>query len=108
LTAKTVADVLERYGVEEVVVTGGGIRNPTLMGLLRCYAPAVRLRTTEDWGISSEAKEAYAFAVLGFLSVHDVAGTVPTCTGAEWATVLGSIAPALKPLALSTPAKSAR
>jgi anhydro-N-acetylmuramic acid kinase len=43
-------------------------------------------------GTTSEAKEeAYAFAVLGFLSVHDVAGMVPTSTGAERATVLGSV-----------------
>jgi anhydro-N-acetylmuramic acid kinase len=107
LTAKTVADALNRYSVEEVVASGGGTRNPTLMGMLRSNAPTARLQKIEDWGISSEAKEAYAFAVLGFLSVHDVSGTVPACTGAERAAVLGSITPGLKPLALPTPAKSA-
>jgi anhydro-N-acetylmuramic acid kinase len=106
LTARTVANALERYGVTEVVASGGGTRNPTLMSMLGGGAPAVRLRTIEDWGIPSEAKEAYAFAALGFLSVHGVAGTVPACTGANRATVLGSIIPGSEPLMLPAPAGS--
>jgi anhydro-N-acetylmuramic acid kinase len=100
LTARTVADSLNRYGVNEVVASGGGTRNPTLMGMLQRGVADVNLRTTEEWGIPSEAKEAYAFAVLGFLSIHGAAGTVPTCTGAERATVLGNITPGLEPLTL--------
>jgi anhydro-N-acetylmuramic acid kinase len=97
LTARTVANALNnRYDVGEVVISGGGTRNPTLMRMLQSDAPAVRLRKIEDWGIPSEAKEAYAFAVLGFLSVHGVAGIVPACTGAQRATVLGSITPGLE------------
>jgi anhydro-N-acetylmuramic acid kinase len=106
LTTRTVADVLDRYGVSEVVVSGGGTRNPTLMRMLRSDAPTVRLREIEDWGIPSEAKEAYAFTVLGFLSVHGVAGTLPSCTGAQRAAVLGNITPGLEPLVLPAPAKS--
>jgi anhydro-N-acetylmuramic acid kinase len=41
----------------------------------------VRLRTIEDWGIPSGAKEAYAFALMGFLSVHGLPSNVPACTG---------------------------
>ncbi len=101
LTARTVADALERYGVDEVAVSGGGTRNPTLMSMLQGEAPGVRWRKIEDWGIPSEAKEAYAFAVLGFLSFYGVAGTIPACTGAGHATVLGSITPGHnRPLAL--------
>jgi anhydro-N-acetylmuramic acid kinase len=106
LTARTVADALNRHGVGEVVASGGGTHNSSLMRLLRSDVPATRLRKIEAWGIPSEAKEAYAFAVLGFLSMHGVAGTVPTCTGAVRATVLGSITPGPEPLALPTPAKS--
>jgi anhydro-N-acetylmuramic acid kinase len=104
LTARTVAKALERYGVTEVVASGGGTRNPTLMSMLEGCAPAVRLRRIEDWGIPSEAKEAYAFAVLGFLSAHGVAGTVPACTGAKRATVLGNFTPGSEPLMLPAPA----
>ncbi len=100
LTAETVADALRRNGVAEVIAAGGGTRNPTLMSMLRSAAPDVRLGTVEEWGIASEAKEAYAFGVLGFLTVHGLAGAVPSCTGARRATVLGSITPGRDPLVL--------
>jgi anhydro-N-acetylmuramic acid kinase len=106
LTTRTVADALDRYGVREVVVSGGGTRNPTLMSMLRSQPHGRGTALIEDWGIPSEAKEAYAFAVLGFLSVHGAAGTVPTCTGAKRATVLGSITPGLEPLTLPEPAEN--
>jgi anhydro-N-acetylmuramic acid kinase len=66
----------------------------------------VRLRTIEDWGIPSGAKEAYAFALMGFLSVHGLPSNVPACTGRS-AVVLGSITPAREPLVLPDPATRA-
>jgi anhydro-N-acetylmuramic acid kinase len=83
LTSRTVADALERYDVPEVVASGGGTSNPTLMGMLQEDTKEVRLRTIEDWGIPSGAKEAYAFALMGFLSVHGLPSNVPSCTGAR-------------------------
>lgn len=103
LTANTIAESLRRYGVEEVVVSGGGASNPSLMRMLETSAEGTRLRAIEDWGIPSEAKEAYAFAVLGFLTLHGAAGTMPSCTGAGRATVLGNITPGLEPLVLPVP-----
>jgi 1,6-anhydro-N-acetylmuramate kinase len=97
LTARTVADALERYDVPEVVASGGGTSNPTLMGMLQEDVPEVRLRKIEDWGIPSGAKEAYAFALMGFLSVHGLPSNVPSCTGARSAVVLGSITPGRSP-----------
>jgi anhydro-N-acetylmuramic acid kinase len=107
LTSRTVADALERYDVPEVVASGGGISNPTLMGMLQEDAPNVRLRTIEDWGIPSGAKEAYAFALMGFLSVHGLPSNVPSCTGARSAVVLGSITPGRSSLVLPDPAPRA-
>ena len=107
LTARTVADALERFEVPEVVVSGGGTSNPTLMGMLQEQAPQVRLRKIEDWGIPSGAKEAYAFALMGFLSVHGLPSNVPSCTGARSAVVLGSITPGRSPLMLPDPAPRA-
>ena len=104
LTSRTVADALERYEVPEVVASGGGTSNPTLMGMLQEDAPQVRLRKIEDWGIPSGAKEAYAFALMGFLSVHGLPSNVPSCTGARSAVVLGSITPGRSPLVLPDPA----
>ena len=107
LTARTVADALERYDVPEVVASGGGTSNPTLMGMLEEDAPKARLRTIEDWGIPSGAKEAYAFALMGFLTMHGLPANVPSCTGAHSAVVLGSITPGREPLVLPDPATRA-
>jgi anhydro-N-acetylmuramic acid kinase len=105
LTSDTVAAELDRYGVVEAVASGGGTRNPWLMDRLRERAAGTRLREIEDWGIPSEAKEAYAFAVLGFLTVNGLPGTLPSCTGARRPTVLGSITPGREPLALPAPVR---
>ncbi|WP_406050004.1 anhydro-N-acetylmuramic acid kinase [Kribbella sp. NBC_00889] len=95
LTARTVADAVRRYGGTEVIASGGGIRNPVLMHLLAGELGAVPLRSTDELGLPSATKEAYAFAVLGFLTAHGLGGTVPSCTGALHSSVLGSITPGI-------------
>jgi anhydro-N-acetylmuramic acid kinase len=94
LTARTVADAVRGVGGGEVIASGGGIRNPELMRALRTeLGEAVPLCTSSELGMPSAAKEAYAFAVLGWLSVHGLPGTVPSCTGARHPSVLGSLTP---------------
>lgn len=91
--AEVAAAECRRHGVSEVIASGGGTENPVLMdALARRIAPA-RLRTIDELGVPSAAKEAYAFAILGFLSWHGLPGNVPSCTGARRPVVLGSIAP---------------
>jgi anhydro-N-acetylmuramic acid kinase len=107
LTARTVAGEIERWQVEEVVAAGGGTANPTLMGMLAEAAPEVELRTTEAWGIPSSSKEAYAFALMGYLTMHGLPANVPSCTGAESPVVLGSITPGSSPLVMPDPAPTA-
>ncbi|MEU8222221.1 anhydro-N-acetylmuramic acid kinase [Kribbella sp. NPDC048915] len=92
LTARTVADAVRRYGGTEVVASGGGIQNPVLMHLLADELE-IPVRTTDELGVPSAAKEAYAFAVLGFLTLHGLGGTVPSCTGAAHTSILGSVTP---------------
>jgi len=103
LTARTVADAVLACGGTEVVAAGGGTRNPTLMARLAAALGGVPLGTTADLGVPTAAKEAYAFAVLGYLSVHGLTGTVPSCTGARHASVLGSLTPGRAPLTLPAP-----
>lgn len=104
LTARTVADALLPFGVTEVLASGGGTRNPVLMAELRQeLGAAVRLRTSDALGLPSAAKEAYAFAVLGYLTLHGLPGTLPECTGAAGPRVLGSLTPGRTPLRLPTP-----
>ncbi|MES4908325.1 MULTISPECIES: anhydro-N-acetylmuramic acid kinase [unclassified Streptomyces] len=110
LTAATVADAVRSARAGEVIASGGGTRNPTLLAALRRALGAVPLRTSDELGLPSAAKEAYAFAVLGFLTAQGLAGTVPACTGARHPSVLGSITPGrhglrLPPLARVAPSR---
>ncbi len=93
LTAVTVADAVRSTGATEVVASGGGTLNPVLMAMLRERLGEIPVRTSEDLSMPSAAKEACAFAVLGFLTAHGLPGTVPACTGARQASVLGSLTP---------------
>ncbi|MTE17994.1 anhydro-N-acetylmuramic acid kinase [Streptomyces sp. TRM43335] len=98
LTARTVADAVRAEGGTEVIASGGGTRNPTLMAALGRALGGVPVRVSDELGLPSDAKEAYAFALLGFLTVHGLPGTVPSCTGARRSVVLGSITPGREPL----------
>jgi anhydro-N-acetylmuramic acid kinase len=93
LTARTVADACRSHGVTELIASGGGTKNPVVMGMLREELPGTAVGTVSALGLPPTAKEAYAFAVLGFLTAHGLPGTVPSCTGARHATVLGSVTP---------------
>ncbi|MGW2958956.1 anhydro-N-acetylmuramic acid kinase [Streptomyces sp. NPDC001220] len=93
LTARTVADAVRGVGATEVIASGGGTRNPVLMRLLRALLPKTPVRASDELGLPSAAKEAYAFAVLGFLTAHGLPGTAPTATGARHPSVLGSLTP---------------
>lgn len=93
LTARTVADVITaQRGIQRVVVSGGGLRNPVLMERLAAVLP-VPLVTTTELGLAADAKEAYLFALLGYLSAHGLPGTVAGATGASRPVVLGSLTP---------------
>lgn len=93
LTAVTVSDACRGHGARRVVAAGGGVRNPVLMARLSHHLDGIALTTIDELGLPADAKEAYAFAVLGFLTVNRVPGAVPSCTGARRATVLGSLVP---------------
>ncbi|TGA97583.1 anhydro-N-acetylmuramic acid kinase [Streptomyces sp. MZ04] len=101
LTARTVADAVRSVGASEVIASGGGTRNPTLMAFLRAeLGSGIPVRTSDELGLPAAAKEAYAFAVLGFLTAHGLPGTAPESTGARHASVLGSITPGRRGLRL--------
>ncbi|MFF8028419.1 anhydro-N-acetylmuramic acid kinase [Streptomyces sp. NPDC007896] len=93
LTARTVADAVRSVDATEVIASGGGTRNPALMSMLGAELPGVPVRTSDALGLPAAAKEAYAFAVLGFLTLHGLTGTDPVSTGARHPSVLGSITP---------------
>ncbi|MGW5680663.1 anhydro-N-acetylmuramic acid kinase [Nonomuraea sp. NPDC003754] len=102
LTARTVADEIGRHRLDTVIVSGGGTRNPTLMGMLAALTPA-RLVPSDELGIPSDAKEAIAFSLFGWLTAHGLPATVPACTGAAGPRILGTITPGSGPLRLPEP-----
>lgn len=104
LTAVTVADALRPFGVREVLASGGGTRNPVLMERLAARLSPARLDSTERIGLDGDAKEAYLFALIGFLSWHGLAGSVPDCTGARRAPIAGRLTPGSGPLRMPEPA----
>ena len=104
LTAVLVARACRQHQVTELVVAGGGARNPTLMRRIAELSAPAAVTLIDDYGLPAQGKEAYLFAVLGYLTLHGLPGTVATATGAREASVLGSITPGRSPLTLPPPA----
>lgn len=98
LTAWSIVDAYARYVLPkrqatELVVGGGGSYNVTLLGFLRerFASYGVKVRTQEDLGWSSDAKEAVAFAILADCCVREKPNVLPSVTGADRAAVMGKI-----------------
>ncbi|GLY91902.1 anhydro-N-acetylmuramic acid kinase [Actinoallomurus iriomotensis] len=104
LTARLVADACRTHELTELVVAGGGVRNPTLMRRITELAAPARVRPVDDFGLPAQAKEAYLFGLLGYLSVHGLEGTIASATGARTGSILGSLTPGATPLRLPEPA----
>ncbi|MEV0388379.1 anhydro-N-acetylmuramic acid kinase [Nonomuraea sp. NPDC050643] len=103
LTVRTVARDVRAAGVEALVVSGGGCRNPVLMDGLRAALPGVQVAPSDDHGAPADDKEAIAFALIGWLTAHGLPGTVPGGTGAGSARILGTLTPGAGPLVLPAP-----
>jgi len=93
LSARVVGAELATAGVTEVFASGGGTSNPVLMQRIQAAAGAVRVGTIDELGIPSDVKEALAFALIGYLTAHELPGNVPSCTGADGPRVLGRLGP---------------
>lgn len=78
--------------IAEVIVSGGGARNRTLMSMLQQLLPDQAVLTSDAVGISGDAKEAILFALLGNDWIHGVPNNLPSATGAERPTVMGKLA----------------
>ena len=103
LTARSIADAVRRFVAprfgsqqrrkHEMIVSGGGAKNPTLMAMLRDeIAPlGIGLHFSDEFGLPAEAKEAVAFALLAHETWHRRSSNVPSATGAKRAAILGKI-----------------
>ncbi len=109
LTARSIADAVERFVLprfviprtaarrkqanHQMIVSGGGAKNPTLMAMLRDAVTqlGIKLHFSDEFGLPAEAKEAVAFALLAHETWHRRPSNVPSATGAKRAAILGKI-----------------
>jgi anhydro-N-acetylmuramic acid kinase len=95
LTAVAIAFAIRRAGFRgaTLVVSGGGARNSFLLQRLAARIAPARLERSDALGLPADAKEAIAFAVLGYETLRGRAANVPSATGARRGVVLGALAP---------------
>lgn len=97
-TAKSIAYnykkfVFPKLKIDEVILGGGGSYNSTLIKMLKEELKEIKVLTQEDLGLSSDAKEAVAFALLAYETINSRAGNVLNATGATKRVILGNITP---------------
>jgi len=111
-TALSVVDSLHRFvlhktRIHQLIVSGGGARNPLIMAQLAAAlgageaaprrhsgtkrAPAIEILPSSALGVPEDGKEAYAFALLAYETWHRRPGNLPSATGAGSPAILGKI-----------------
>lgn len=85
--------VKPRFDVDRFIISGGGAHNPVLLKRIKQGLPGLTVRLSDAYGISADAREAIAFAILGNETVCGTPANVPSATGAEKRVVLGKITP---------------
>jgi anhydro-N-acetylmuramic acid kinase len=94
LTAETIARAVSRWPGAELVISGGGARNPALVERLAAQVQPSPIVLFDQLFFDGEAKEAVAFAFLGHQTVLGLPGNLPAATGARGPRILGHITPA--------------
>jgi len=99
-TARSIADayhrfVFPRFSIDEIVLSGGGARNPWLRRRIEQMFKPVPVTTSDIYGIDPDAKEAVAFAMLAVETMLLRPGNVPQATGAHRPVILGKIIPCI-------------
>ena len=95
LTARSIADAYRRFvprSPDEIVVSGGGAFNPTLLDMLDGEVDAP-IRTIDEYGVGADEKEAVVFALLAAAALDGVPNNVPSATGASRPVVMGKRCP---------------
>lgn len=95
-TALSIVDALNRFvlrkhKIQQLIVSGGGARNPLILAELCAALPGVEILPSSHFGIREDAKEAFAFALLAYETFHLRPGNLPSATGARGAAILGKI-----------------
>jgi anhydro-N-acetylmuramic acid kinase len=97
-TALSVVDALNRFvlpktKIHQLVVSGGGAKNPLLMAQLSAaLGSGIEILPSSSFDIPPDAKEAFAFALMAYETFHQRPSNLPSATGASGPAVLGKIA----------------
>ena len=96
LTALSIVDAMNRWvrpraKIGEMIVSGGGAHNPLLMAQLAAALGGIRVIGSAELGVPEDAKEAFAFALLAWETLHRRPSNVPGATGARFPAILGKI-----------------
>ena len=97
LTAESIAQAYRRFlpkAPDEIILCGGGSHNITLIKMLQDRLGRTKICFSDEFGISSDAKEAVSFAILAYYTIKGRPNNVPGATGADQPLVLGKIVPA--------------
>ena len=95
-TALSVVDALNRFvlprtKISQLIVSGGGARNPLLMCQLEAALAPIAVLTSDKFAVPEQSKEAYAFALLAYETFHHRPSNLPSATGATRPAILGKI-----------------
>jgi len=95
LTVTTLRDAILNHAptCQEVLICGGGSRNPMLTYGLKTHLPDCLVDTTTYYSIDPDWVEAMAFAWLARQRLYGLPGNIPSVTGARHSVVLGAIYP---------------
>jgi anhydro-N-acetylmuramic acid kinase len=83
--------ILPKIKVDELIVSGGGAKNPLMMAQLAASVPGVGITQSDKLGVPTEAKEAFAFAILAYEAYHNRPNNLPSATGARHAVIMGKL-----------------
>ncbi|HBA26743.1 MAG TPA: anhydro-N-acetylmuramic acid kinase [Nitrospinae bacterium] len=98
-TAKSIVEnykrfILCKHDVSEVIVCGGGAKNPILIDMISREIKPIKVKTSDSYGFPPETIEAIVFAILGYAAISGIPANLPHVTGAGKQVVLGKIIPA--------------
>ena len=83
--------VFPRAQVNDLIISGGGARNPLLVAYLVALLPSLKIISADEFGVPGDAKEAFAFAILAYEAFHRHANNLPSATGARHSAIMGKI-----------------
>lgn len=94
LTSKTIAQAIKEYAADtqEIIVCGGGSKNPVLMAELQAQT-GIDIVTSDAYGVATQDMEALAFAWLAKANLESITACLPSVTGARHPSIAGCIYP---------------